>query len=177
MDKRIIKEKYDQLGGELYNLRYGEEQLAKYQKILSYTEIRPDSLILDSGCGTGLLCEMLDGFTVGLDISQELLRNAVNRIGAKKHLIQGDAEFLPLRSDIFDHVFSLTVIQNLDDPTRNLDEINRVKNYSSCLYISILKKASDKDSFLGMIKQIGFKEIKFLDCDSIKDWIALIITD
>jgi len=174
VNRKEIKDRYDQLGGKIYNLRYKYEQLSKYNKIFTRLRLSTDSLILDDGCGTGLLMEKLKGYIVGVDISSKLLKNAVNRITEDKHIIQGDSESLPFRTNIFDIVFSLTVIQNLDDPDRAIVEIRRVSKKSSQIYISILKKASEKKDFFRLLKKNGFKEINILDDESLKDWIALI---
>lgn len=174
MNRKKIQNKYDQLGGKTYNLRYKDEQLSKYKKIFTRLRLSTNSLILDDGCGTGLLMEKLKGYIVGLDISSKLLKNALNRITEDKHIIQGDSESLPFRPNIFDVVFSLTVIQNLDDPNRVIVEIKRVSKKSSQIYISILKKALEKKDFFRLLKKNGFKDINILDEESLKDWIALI---
>ncbi|MQY83235.1 hypothetical protein GH157_06045, partial [archaeon] len=78
--KREIKDSYDNLGGRLYDLRYGAEQRDKYEAILAEVEVSEREIVLDSGCGTGLLFECLSATAVGLDISSSLLSKALARI-------------------------------------------------------------------------------------------------
>ena len=88
--KREIRDSYDNLGGRLYDLRYGAEQREKYETILAEVEVKQHEIILDNGCGTGLLLEYLSATAVGLDISSSLLSKALTRIRDTydKHLIQ-----------------------------------------------------------------------------------------
>ncbi|GAG34282.1 unnamed protein product, partial [marine sediment metagenome] len=57
--KRKVAEAYDALGGRIYDLRYAEEQESKYRLLLE--RIRPEAadVVLDVGCGTGLLLRRL----------------------------------------------------------------------------------------------------------------------
>ena len=67
--KRDVAAQYDALGGEIYDLRYNEEQDAKYEVLLTRMKPEPHEITLDIGCGTGLLARRLESDSVGLDIS------------------------------------------------------------------------------------------------------------
>ena len=63
-----------------YDERFGDLQRAKYELALS----RLDSplgagLLLDLGCGTGLLAEHLGRTLIGVDLSSQMLARAVGR--------------------------------------------------------------------------------------------------
>ena len=47
--KARIRERYDDLGGRLYDLRYGEEQRVKYREALSLVRLDPWMVALDNG--------------------------------------------------------------------------------------------------------------------------------
>ena len=53
--KRKILRSYNALGGRIYDIRYEAEQEAKYEVILDSLRPRSEDVILDDGCGTGLL--------------------------------------------------------------------------------------------------------------------------
>lgn len=87
-------------------------------------ELRPNSQVLEVGCGTGLnfryLVEMLDpaqgGHLTGLDFSAAMLKQAAQRVARRRwphvQLVQGDATTMQLGRQ-FDAVFfgySLTMI-------------------------------------------------------------------
>jgi len=78
--KREVKDSYNDLGGRLYDLRYEEEQRRKYETMLAEVEVNEREIILDDGCGTGLLFEYIDATIIGLDVSSGLLSIALSRI-------------------------------------------------------------------------------------------------
>ena len=77
--KKDIKESYDALGGRIYDIRYTEEQQKKYEIIFDEIPSRYEGLILDVGCGTGLLLERINSNSVGVDLSINLLEKAYER--------------------------------------------------------------------------------------------------
>ena len=86
------------------------------RELLNDASISPDSLILDVGCGTGVLEERMNGTrVVGLDITKEMLTIAqTKRIKCMDDLILGDAEELPFASESFDRVLSCYAIKYCD---------------------------------------------------------------
>jgi ubiquinone/menaquinone biosynthesis C-methylase UbiE len=97
--------------------------------------VRPDSRILDCGCGPGSITAGLaqwapQGQTFGIDIGAEQLDGArafardlgVNNITFR----QGDICELPFDDDSFDVVFSQTVLYHIPDHDKALAEIKRV---------------------------------------------------
>lgn len=84
----------------------------------------PASLILDIGCGPGLLPAIFarEGHTVfGIDTDFSLLSSTLSR-----NLIQAEALKLPFRSSTFDFVTATNVLFLLDDPLLALREWKRV---------------------------------------------------
>ena len=69
--KRKTMHHYDQLA-PVYDIQYAEEQNAKIEAALNKAKPRENELVLDLGCGTGLLFEKVaksTGLLVGVDIS------------------------------------------------------------------------------------------------------------
>ncbi|WP_459775294.1 class I SAM-dependent methyltransferase [Aquifex pyrophilus] len=84
--------------------------------------IKPRGLILDLGCGTGFVSEHIKGTTVGLDISEEMVRVYVEKFGKG---ILGDAENLPFKDKSFDYVLSNFAL-HWTDWRRSIKEALRV---------------------------------------------------
>ncbi len=110
-----------------YDELYGEEQKRKY--FTGLIMLKPNSKVLDVGCGTALLLESLPRGTyyLGIDSSKGMLYVAKERAkGRTADLILADAQMLPLRSHSFKTCYSFTVLQNVENKRRALREIARV---------------------------------------------------
>jgi ubiquinone/menaquinone biosynthesis C-methylase UbiE len=173
-DEREVADAYDALGGRIYDLRYAEEQGAKYDALLDRMTPEPDDVALDMGCGTGLLTERLESQAVGLDISARLLSAARSRLQERtqSHLVLGDAGALPFRDSSFNLVFSVTVLQNTPDPLASIREIKRVGRAKAG--VSALKKAFTRESFRMLLEEGRFSSFDILDSSGLNDWVALI---
>jgi len=172
--KREVADAYDAMGGRIYDLRYAEEQEAKYRAILEAATPQPSDQVLDLGCGTGLLHEGITSTYIGLDVSSSLLRTAYDRGGrvSKIHFACGDAESPPFRDGVFDMIFAVTLIQNTPEPGRVLSEVERLGLPSCVAVVTGLKKAFSKGDFEKLIGDAGFSSSFFLEKEELKDWIA-----
>jgi ubiquinone/menaquinone biosynthesis C-methylase UbiE len=161
----------------LYDLRYAEEQEAKYKAAFEKIELTHNDLILDVGCGTGLLFRHVASeaeWVVGLDISKNLLLRAEER--AKKllnvHLVQADADNLPFVDNLFKEVFIFTLLQNMPKPVETLREATRIAKHDASIIATGLKKAFSKEAFLDSLNQAGLKCISMKDDDALKCYVA-----
>jgi 2-polyprenyl-6-hydroxyphenyl methylase / 3-demethylubiquinone-9 3-methyltransferase len=105
--------------------------------------IRPDSLVLDAGCGTGLATRLLRENSparqvVGLDLSAGSLRR--NRRLPGISLARGDILELPLRSDGLDLVVSRGVIMTTGNPRRAFAELVRVTKPGGTVFVRVYNK-------------------------------------
>jgi len=173
--KALIRDRYDELGARLYDLRYGEEQRAKYREALSLVEVEPWQTALDNGCGTGLFLEELASFAVGLDLSTGLLREARKRTSSKEnvHLVNGDSESLPLRSGTLDITFSFTVLQNLPHPEKMLAESRRAASKRAKHVVTVHRKTMTLEEFRALMEKSSLKVARIIDTENTNDWIAL----
>lgn len=149
--KRDVMRRYDATA-HIYDMRYSEEQMNKVQAALRNVGIERDHLVLDVGCGTGILFDNVANRVenvVGLDISRRTLSYAKQRAKGfvNVHLLLADAEFLPFRENIFNRVFAVTLIQNTPNPLDTLAEIRRVAECSSVIVVTGLKKAFTRKVF------------------------------
>jgi ubiquinone/menaquinone biosynthesis C-methylase UbiE len=142
--KSKIMQRYD-ITAEMYEMRYTEEQKAKYKAALDLLSINPDSKILDVGCGTGLFFQHVATkaqTVVSADISIKLLRQAKKRAQEfyNVHLVQADADHLPFINNQFNIIFSFTVLQNLPKPLESLSEIKRNAQQTASIVVTGLKR-------------------------------------
>ncbi len=87
--------------------------------------------VLDVGCGTGALLQVLaetvpDVELVGLDLSGRMLDIARRRVSPPVTLVRGDVQHLPFVPRSFDRVVSVSALHFWPDPARALRELVRV---------------------------------------------------
>jgi len=130
-----------------YEELHREEQLGKLRLVLERLPYQRTDRVLDVGCGTGLSSLLFNCKKFGIDLTFELLRQAKARLP----VVQGVAEHLPFRDNVFDIVVCLTALHNFTDPLRALLEMRRVG--TGRFAISILKRAKDFDNLLKLVSQ------------------------
>ena len=177
--KRDIIHHYNRIAG-VYDSLYGEEQKAKIESILRIIKVERKDLVLDAGCGTGLLIKYLaskvDHF-VGLDSSEKVLKVALDKsrrlkIKGNVSLIRADIDILPFRDSVFDKIFALTLLQNVPEPHKTLREMIRVAKKNSLIAVTGLKKHFTKKSFSEVISEISQGYV-FAEPLNIHDFIAI----
>ncbi len=176
--KRRIMRRYD-LTAQLYDMRYAEEQETKYKKTLTNLKITSGSIILDVGCGTGLLfSHVAEAQTVvGLDFSKKLLLQAEER--ARKfrsvHVVQADADYIPFKNDYFSVIFAFTVLQNMENPLETLKEIKRTAKPDAPIAVTGLKKAFSLKAFKELLRRAGLHAVYLEDADAVKCHVAICV--
>jgi ubiquinone/menaquinone biosynthesis C-methylase UbiE len=173
LGKKTIRDRYDDLSGRVYDMRYTEEQRLKYESMLAEVRIRPDDIVLDNGCGTGLLFEYVKAYIVGLDVSVKLLSKAKERDKDVVHLVNGDSENLPFRPRVFNSVMSFTVLQNASSPELMLREMDSARRGDGVLMVSTLKKALSKQEFIEIFIKSNLKIKKVVDTENTNDWMII----
>jgi len=174
--KRDVMHRYD-LTAHMYNMRYAEEQAAKIEAALEGLKMEKYGLILDVGCGTGILFGYVAykaEATVGLDVSRKILVLAKERAKnlQSAHLILADADYMPLKENVFSHVFGITLIQNMPKPVKTLNEIRRVAKRNAKIVVTGLKKAFTLEEFEELLGDAGLK-IVFLKEEDLKCYVAV----
>jgi len=174
--KRALTHRYD-LTAHIYDMQYAEEQTAKIRVALEGLRIEKHSLILDAGCGTGLLFGYVADkaeTTVGLDISRKILLQAKKRAENFQNinLILADADNMPLKENIFSHVFAVTLIQNMPKPAKTLNETRRVAKDDAAIVITGMKKAFLLKEFEELLQDAGFN-IAALKDEGLKCYVAV----
>lgn len=171
-DKKEIRERYDELGGGLYDLRYSEEQEKKYDAAMLVSMPRGEDILFDDGCGTGMLMARLESTTVGLDLTPNLLEKARETLKVNHHLLLGDAEHLPIRGGVFDGVYAITVIQNTPDKQFTVSEMARTTKHGGRIIVTALRAVFKVDFLFGLLEAAGLKNISMVGDAGTNDWIA-----
>lgn len=130
-----------------YKELYHEEQKQKLAELDSF--LPRQGWILDLGGGDGVLHEMLEcDSLITCDISLNMLRRNPND---KK--VVGSMYSLPFMSETFDHIISLTAIQDLHEPLSGVHEICRVLRHDGTLVLSFLKQSSRRYDILTSVQE------------------------
>ncbi len=99
--------------------------------------IRPNSRLLDVGCGTGGTIRVLKDICtpVGMDMSIQALQYTVKKTGVTA--IAADATALPFCDDTFEFAVALDVIEHIPDDLGALREIRRVLRPRGTLVLTV----------------------------------------
>jgi len=159
--KRAVMLHYDQTAAS-YDAQYAEEQNAKMEAALSNIVLKRNSIVLDAGCGTGLLFPYIADKLqrlIAIDISRKLLTKAKKY--AKQHpniaLIQADADHTPFKNQTFHTVFAITLLQNMPKPTATLREIERITRPEATIGLTTLKKKFTQKAITELLKKAKLK--------------------
>jgi ubiquinone/menaquinone biosynthesis C-methylase UbiE len=141
-DKKEVENYYNTTASS-YDSLHAQEQQAKYAEALRKLEGgKLKGVILDAGCGTGLLFNQLKGFEnlISVDLSGGMLNIAKRRAEGKAnvHLIRCDVERLPFRGMVFDACFFFTVAQNLPNPLEAFKELGRVSRREAAMALTLM---------------------------------------
>ncbi len=177
--KRKVMRRYD-YSAFVYDTQYLGEQEAKIKVALSELKLKKDSLVLDVGCGTGLLFPHIAEDTdllVSIDFSSNILKQARKR--AKQYsnvaILRADADFLPFPDKIFNVVFAITLLQNMPDPLHGLIEIKRVAQSKATVIATGLRRGVSKEEFAQLLEKAGF-EISIVKADEqLKGYVAICV--
>lgn len=93
-----------------------------FEQVLS--RLPRDVMMLDNGCGVGLLFEkMTHGRVVGLDLSEAMLKRAKQRA---PWIVRADCCHLPFLSEAFGAIVAKSLLHHLPEPRMALQEMHRV---------------------------------------------------
>lgn len=132
IDRQRVQSSFHR-GAEAYDQHTPVQQrvLQHLMQQIGQYSFTPDVTVLDIGCGTGRLLELLgqrvpNAALTGLDLAPNMLQQAAERLPATVRLVQGDAEQLPFADNSFQLVLSSSTFQWLDALPCCFGEIRRV---------------------------------------------------
>jgi ubiquinone/menaquinone biosynthesis C-methylase UbiE len=125
-----VEREYGELAGE-YDARWAGYVRGSVERVLRDLRLAPGEVLLDVGCGTGVLLEGAlrgepEARGCGVDLSAEMLGVARRRLRGRAGLVRADAEVLPFRDAAFDAVASSSALHYWPTPERALREMARV---------------------------------------------------
>jgi ubiquinone/menaquinone biosynthesis C-methylase UbiE len=144
-DTETITKWYDALSRN-YDELYGEEQNKKHAKVLQVIGKRQFNIVVDVGCGTGKLLELIaprSKLTLGIDLSIRMLsegKHGSTRLGIQ--WIRADASHLPLQDRIVDGVTSVSMTASGPVLDEHFSEISRIATEDALTVMTIF---ADKD--------------------------------
>ena len=176
--KRRVMRRYD-VTARSYDSQYREEQYAKYSKALENAVMPSGCIVLDAGCGTGLLFSRIAPVAktvVGMDISHELLLRAKEKVSelGNVHLLKADADCLPFRNSCFDLVFAFTMLQNMPRPLDTLKAFGKTAKEEATIIVTGLKKHFSMEAFANLLKNAGFNMVSIKTDDTLKCYVAIV---
>ena len=106
--KNTVQKEYSLLAQE-YDDKWKFYIEATLQETLKRVELHSGERLLDIGCGTGVLLEVIekkypDAVLAGVDPTQEMLDIAGKRLSKKVHIERSWAEKLPFEAETFDAI-------------------------------------------------------------------------
>jgi SAM-dependent methyltransferase len=105
--------------------------------IMSLKYIMGSNNILEIGCGTGTLLDLITGKRVcGVDISKTAIHYAVTK-GIEGYVVDIDRQDLPFKDNEFDGILCVEVLEHLFDPVHALAEANRVLDNGAKLVVTV----------------------------------------
>jgi SAM-dependent methyltransferase len=133
-------------GGEIKNQRvgllgdtsqrsYGEKldlfnrfAAPELRRLIAGLELQADDIVLDAGCGAGLITTWLAeqtpaGRVIGLDLSAahlQLARQHLSQNSLPLTFVQGDMQELPYQTGLFDLIWSSNAINHLRQPVAGI---------------------------------------------------------
>ena len=119
-------------------------------------KLKPDSKILDVGCGSGFFTYYLAKKyqVIGLDFSEKMLA-----LNPHKNLIKASAYQIPFKNNSFDLVFCSNLLHHLNHPLKALKEMNRVAK--KFVVVSEPNRNNPAILLLGLAKKEERKSLKF----------------
>ena len=139
---------YDALSKN-YDELYGEEQAKKHAKVLQLLGNREFKIMVDVGCGTGMLLELVAPrchVVLGMDLSAQMLIRAT---GTVIQLVRADASHMPLQDHVADGVTSVSMTESGPILEEHFNELSRIATEDSALVMTIF---DDKD-------QVSWKQL------------------
>ena len=175
--KKIIKSLYNSTAN-FYDRRYREIQTGKYQSIFKNISINATQSILDLGCGTGNLFLFLNKnecIKYGIDFSINSLKKLQKNTNRARiiHIICADIEYLPFKVEQFDFVFAITILQNLPDIEKSVQEMKSICKIDGFLILSLLRKKISLESIEKVLIDAQITPLKIIDEEACEDIILI----
>ena len=119
------------------------------EKLIETYNLKPNSKILDVGCGKGFMIfdfiKLIPDLRIeGIDISNYAIKHSKEEVSSL--LKVGDAMKLPYKDKSFDYIISINTIHNLDleECKTSIKEINRVSKKGAFITVDAYNNEDEK---------------------------------
>lgn len=125
-------------------------------ELAEHLHLNDNSKVLEIGSGPGYFSIEIakiikEGFIILFDIQHEMLLKCSKKISTNNignaFLTQGNAEYLPFKSDLFDRVFLVTVLGEVSNPRKCIESVSRILRSGGILSITEMKGDPDLLTF------------------------------
>lgn len=141
------QEFFDQLAEE-WDLMFTAEDMERLTRLVDKLEIAKGEDILDIGCGTGILFDMIrrkvgpEGSVTGVDFSFEMAQKAHRNFPFPNvNVVDADAVALPFKDSSFDTIVAFSAFPHFSNQRRALEEAHRVLKDNGRYYIIHLESS------------------------------------
>ena len=129
--KLLSQQNFDRQAASYDSASFSLHARRLYPIFLSQILQLPHQNILDVGCGTGALLELIlerlpNVKCAGLDLSPNMVQCAQTKLGERAHILLGDSQSLPFSNESFDVVVCNDSFHHYPAPSAVLQEIYRV---------------------------------------------------
>lgn len=143
------QEFFDQLAAE-WDLSFTAEDLERLTRVVNRLQIVAGFDILDLGCGTGILFDMLRrkvgsrGSVTGVDFSLSMAERAHRNFPFDNvNVVDGDVAALPFRAGCFDMAIAFSSFPHFSDRLSALGETRRVLKPGGSLHVIHLMSSKE----------------------------------
>lgn len=103
------------------------------------SKLKVHSIVLDVGCGTGLISRHLGNDVLGVDINRWNVEHA--KVHSEGMFMIGDCENLPVKACLIDLALCNDVLEHLPNPALAISEIKRVLKFGGILIVTVPSKS------------------------------------
>ena len=143
------QEFFDKLAEE-WDYTFTAEDLDRLRHLVGKIGVKEGMDILDLGCGTGILFDMLrravgdNGSVTGVDFSHEMAQRAHRNFPFPNvNVVDADAVALPFVESSFDMIVAFASFPHFSNQQRALDEAHRVLKPNCKIYIIQLESTKE----------------------------------
>jgi ubiquinone/menaquinone biosynthesis C-methylase UbiE len=151
MDDR--KEYYESYADE-WDKMFTAEDLEILSFLIDSFNIKQGSKIVDLGCGTGVLFDLLrrkvgeNGLIIGVDFCPKMTNKAKQNFPFETiSEVDADVEYLPLKPGIFDSAISFAAFAHFTDPHKVMLEVSRVLKEGGSFHIIHLYSSRELEEY------------------------------
>lgn len=160
-----------------YNIplnRLNVSRQIEFGLLSTYLNLSPFDVVCDIGCGDGFwtnrFATLRNCRASGIDLNLDRLRDASKNGHEKILFVKGDIQTLPYRSDSFDKIVSICVLEHVENDVMALKEMRRVLKKDGILAITV-----DSFSYPGMSRALRethrakYHVVNYYSYDSLKE--------